>query len=353
MLVLTPALEAIKNNFPEEHVTVAVTQRSNYGFLKSNQLINIATGEGTSEALINNPNVDEIIIINREYLRSLRGLKRFQAEYQIIKFFRKNKYDCVINAFPDDRFIILSFLAGVKIRVGQKRHGFSWLLTDKIEAFPNESNQLNYVLKLIEVLNIESVTQKTFFSIPEKNKQWVNNELCKLGISEGKNIITIHPGASKPDRIWPVKYFAELIIMISSLKDYEAVICSSSYDEIVVQLILNHLDFKVKVITITDSISNLAALFKRSQLVITNDSGPRHLSAAINVRSVSVFKRHNDKQWKIYPDELARTLEKDSACDLCPKDKCLIFIPEGEGYGAKCMWDITPSMVFEEIKKMI
>lgn len=354
LLVLTPALKAIKEHLPQSHVTVALTKRSYYVPPESkDRFVKISKGEGTAEALKNNPYVDEMIAINRKHIREQRGLKRIKAEFYIVKFLRQKKYDCVINAFPEDRFMIWSFLAGIKTRVGQKNHKLSYLLTHKINKSPNEINHLNYILLLLNAIGISSTDKKTFFFIPEESNQWIECKLNELNIYSEKKIISIHPGASKPDRVWSVKYFAELTKLLMTLNNIEPVICSSDFDEEIVNDILQKLDVKPKVMKITDNISNLAALFKHSELVVCNDSGPRHLAAAVGVRSISVFKRHNDKQWKIYPEELAKTLEKDSSCSKCPEDKCLIPIPDGEKYGAECMWSIKPETVFNEIKSMI
>src|SRR5437870_7850627 len=117
-LVLMPALRAVRKTLPHIWITVLLFYRSKYFKQDSDSLIKKSECRGAAEVFANNPYVDEVLELDRKALRSLRGIKRLKAELKCISYLRKNKYDAAICTFPQDRFALWAYLAGIKIRIG-------------------------------------------------------------------------------------------------------------------------------------------------------------------------------------------------------------------------------------------
>ena len=132
LLILTPAIRAVKDSFPDAKITAVILQRRSYDGVEGSEII-INTGPfyGTSCVLADNKNVDRVLEIDRHYLRTLRGFSRLAAEIQIIRRLRAIKPDAVICTFPQDRFVIWAYLSGAAIRIGQRNQKFARLLTRK------------------------------------------------------------------------------------------------------------------------------------------------------------------------------------------------------------------------------
>ena len=90
------------------------------------------------------------------------------------------------------------------------------------------------------------------------------------------------------------------------------------------------------------SLLELACLYKKAQMVITTDSGPMHLAAAVETPVIALFG----------PTDPARTgpygsghtiIRTETACSPCFLKKCPT---------KKCMEDISPEQVFAAVKKI-
>lgn len=361
-ICLTPALKAVKDSLPNSHTTILLFNRRKYtgknvtGSITSGNT-NIAKSkyEGIAEIFKDNPNIDEVLELDRKAIRALKGFKRLSAEVNCIKFLRKQKYDAVICTFPQNRYILWSFFAGIKIRIGEKRQQFEILLTDKPKIKRSDSGVLNYFCDLLKPLGITAKDKSTYFHIPDESIENAKNILKELNISEEKKLLIIHPGASNKDRQWTPNKFAELIKNIQVLENnsIEILIAFGEYDEEFIGEINELFQNKLKSVK-TEKISDLAGLLNFADATVVHNSGPRHLAAAVGTKTVGLLEKYDDLIWKIYEDENKHTIcQSIKDCAVCNKGKCLGIIPEGEKYGARCMHDIEVKEVYSLVERVI
>lgn len=353
-IVLTPALRALKEKISGAHVSVLLLHRRKYEDADIPGKVEIKKSRftGTAEVFLNNPYVDEVLELDRRALRLLKGFTRLRTEWKCIKFLRKQKYDAVVCTFPQNRFVIWSFLAGIKKRIGEKRQEFSYLLTDKPGIRRGDSGVLKYFCGLLKPLNISCSSYETIYNIPSESGDRANFLFHEKGISVGKKIIAIHPGAGDRDRQWPPKYYAELINELSKQPSYRVLLCYSEYDIHFADELKRALSQPVFEVQ-TKTIADLAAIFKKCSLAILHNSGPRHLAAAVGTKTLALLEKYDGIMWKIYDDESKNAVIQSNVCDLCKESKCLGIIPEGEKYGAKCMHNIEVKSVYSAIESML
>jgi len=87
VLLVTPLLYNLKQHYPKANIDVAINQ-------------------GTESMLSLNPNVNELIIYNRDQIKALPIVKRLYKEVKFFLSFRKRAYDLVINLTEGDRVLI-------------------------------------------------------------------------------------------------------------------------------------------------------------------------------------------------------------------------------------------------------
>ena len=106
LLLLTPALRAVKESFPSSYLAVLVLQRRRYDVAPASGDSSVPPpiSGSTSVVLRNDPHVDEVKEIDRSGLRELSGLRRLRSELGIIRWLRRQEFDTVICTFPEDRF---------------------------------------------------------------------------------------------------------------------------------------------------------------------------------------------------------------------------------------------------------
>ncbi len=197
LLLLTPAIRSVKKSFPQSSISLLIIQRRNNNFNveRINSIEDILTRNSTNP-LSNNPNIDDIFVINHNAMRVIKGLKKIKLELQVIKFIRQKKFDAVICTFSHDRFILWASTSGAKIRVGQGRQSFSFLLTHKVNIKKEEAGVLNYYLEMVKAIGAKSDSNKTEYYIDEKSKNWFKQFADENNLND-KKLIAIHPWSKR------------------------------------------------------------------------------------------------------------------------------------------------------------
>ncbi len=354
-IVLTPALKAAKESLPGVLITILLFHRRKYinNNSEGNPYIETTNYSGTAEIFRGNPNADTVLELDRKTMRSLKGFARLKAEWNCIKFLRQQKYDAVISTFPQNRFVIWSFLAGIKKRIGEKGQQFGFLLTDKPAIRRSDSSVLNYFCDLLKPLGVIAKNRDTHYHIPYEDIVNAEKILRELNINSDKKLLIIHPGASDKDRQLPPVMMAELINVLKSKSNMEILFAYSEYDEEYIISLQEIYNDKLSVIK-TDAISGLAGILKTADAVLVHNSGPRHLAAAIGVKTIGLLEKYDDVIWKIYQnDEIHSIVQSNKSCSLCTTGKCGGFIPQGNKFGAKCMHDIDINEIYSSIVRII
>ena len=243
LLLLTPAIRAAKKTFPQASISLLIIQRrnNNFNIEQINSLKDVLLDNNTNP-LINNPNVDEIFIINQNAIRAIKGLKKISLELQVIKLIRQKKFGAVICTFPHDRFLIWSFFSGAKIRIGQSNQSFSFLLTHKINIKKEDSGVLNYYLELVKTLGANIDSLSTEFFINDESKNWFDHFASENNLDyKNQKLIAIHPGASGDYKIWPPENFASLIQRLNEIENTKIILCFGESDLIIIEQIRKNL----------------------------------------------------------------------------------------------------------------
>ncbi len=336
LLLLTPALRAIKESFPSSLVSVLVVERRGEvaATEKTFEDLSVTPAEHGQSVLGSNPHVDQLLILNRESLRSLHGFARLNAEWKIVRFLRRQKFDTVVCTFPEDRFAEWAYASGASRRVGQRNQKLQWLLTHTPDIEKGSNGVLEYYCDLVRAIGVTVRSNVTEYVIPASSLEWAKGFFGVTKISAAEKLIAVHPGATGNYRIWPPERYAALINHLS--KNNKVILLGGKLDEPIITAIRNHLQSSV--LEIRTRGGNLAAILQRCSLCISNDSGPRHLAIAVGTPSLAFFRQHHDREWGVY-DENDRlvTLKGSGKCPACPEGICLDKIPEGEKFSTYCI----------------
>ena len=174
-----------------------------------------------------------------------------------------------------------------------------------------------------------------------------SNLLSSYGIQQEDKVVGINPGASfGSSKCWPTDYFARLCEMLQSQFNCKLLLLVGPGEEEIATQIENNCSADI-INTATDQI-NLAALkplVKRCNLLITNDTGPRHYAVALNVPNI-VLMGPTNPLYTTSNLEYTTVLRRDLPCVPCHKKACPL------GHHA-CMKEITPEMVFAEASSIL
>ncbi|PZG12259.1 glycosyltransferase family 9 protein [Nonomuraea aridisoli] len=98
-------------------------------------------------------------------------------------------------------------------------------------------------------------------------------------------LVAVHPGANDPRRRWPVERFAE----VADLTGRPVVVTGRQKEKDLVMGVVEAMRRPAMPVVGTLGLGGLAALYERCDLLIANDTGPRHLAAAVGTPTVAVY----------------------------------------------------------------
>jgi len=282
LIVSTAAIRAIKESFPESKITLLV--RSEY-----------------KDVLSGNKNIDRIITYDLT-IKKLKRLERLNAEFEFLKYLRSYKFDAVVSLQAGDRYVFWSYFSGAKIRVAPIENNFSFLLSAKAKVYEDEVSYMDYYLKIAESFGAGIKTKSLDFIPHEKYRDWAEEFLRAKGIFAQDKIVGIHPGASEPTKMWPIENYLKLIDLISMDVNTEVILFLGPMEKknFIFDGIMKS---KVVIADTSESIHHLAWLLSKCSLLICNDSGARHLSAALQTPTITLFPDDKIIPWKFYTEK--------------------------------------------------
>ncbi len=150
-----------------------------------------------------------------------------------------------------------------------------------------------------------------------------------LADAEGHGILVVHPGSSKPTRRWPEAHFAACLAQVLSARPrLRAVITGTPPEATLARRIRAALpaDLSPRVIDGTGqtSLADLAALLRRADALLCNDTGILHLGRACGTPLVAVLGPENPRLWGPYPTGAAPAvaLRVEVPCAPCALNNC-------------------------------
>ena len=310
VVLSTPAIQAVRDAYPDSRIAVLVRPYAR-------------------EVVDGNPYVDEVITYDesgRE--KSLFGKIRFIADL------KNKKFDLAIILHPKNSSHILAYLAGIPKRLGyDKKSGI--FLTKKIPHTKQYGlkHEIDYTLGLLRYIGIESSDKSLHMPVNRPSEERIKSLFDKNGISQNDPVITIHPAASCRSRRWALERFAKASDALAEKYDAKIVIISGPGDDKMMGDTVAAL-MKSEALNLAGktSISDLASILRRSKLLISNDSGPVHISCAVGTPVISIFGRKDrglsPERWgPVGKRDIA--LHKDVGCEICLAQNCKL--------GFKCL----------------
>ncbi|MFA5059810.1 MAG: lipopolysaccharide heptosyltransferase II [Candidatus Omnitrophota bacterium] len=321
VVLTTPSLEALRKAFPSSKISILVAPQ-------------------TREIVEGNPHIDEIIVDDRKGLQ--KGFWRF---WKLVLFLRRKKFDLAIIFHTKRRTNFLCFHAGIPHRLGYKNKKGGFLLTQGVEdkRIEGTRHEAQYCLDLLRFIGVEPVDLKLSIVVSEGSVRWADDFLKKQGIEKGE-LIAIHPGASCISKRWPAQRFANVIDQVVSKYGAKVVLVGDQDTKKISQKILSCVHSSVIDLTGQTSIGQLAALFKKCRLLISNDSGPVHVACAVGLPVISIFGRNqaglSPTRWKpLGPKDIV--LHKEVGCEICLAHNCRIDF--------ECLKALQPGDVLEAV----
>jgi ADP-heptose:LPS heptosyltransferase len=167
-------------------------------------------------------------------------------------------------------------------------------------------------------------------------------------------LVVIHPGATDPRRRWPAEKFAELAAACAADGSQVVIIGDSSEQDLAEGIAARAGSAAVHSVAGALDMAGLVALLAESDVVVANDSGPRHLAQALGVPTVGVFWAGN----VINAGALGRSLHRVHASWVTACPTCGIDVTQVGWTAPRCVHDdsvvagIGVQEVYEDVRSL-
>ncbi|MCP5004196.1 MAG: lipopolysaccharide heptosyltransferase II [Planctomycetes bacterium] len=331
IVMATPSFRCIRENFKDAHIALLV--KSNLrGIIK-----------GT-------PWFDEFVEIEPVQRKStsaflspiLKYIDRITNFLSLIFRLRQAKYD-VCFLFPNSfSSALIAWLSGANVRVGYKRDARSLLLSDSIERYRDNgifrpTYMADYYLRLCTLVGCKIQSRELELFISKSSEEAANHLFRKYHIGE-KPFVLINPGASYgSSKCWYADKFGRTADLLKEKMDCDIVLVCGPGETRLTDEIEQYSEKGV--INLSGNLVPLNVLkvfVKRSMLLITVDSGPRHFAVALK-RPVVVLMGATDPRYTETEHEIGTVIREEVDCSACHLKTC----PTDH----RCMTQILPEKV--------
>ena len=309
LLLSTPALRGLKDLYPEAEVTMLTSCK----------------GEEFVKRL---PYLNKVICFDIRF----GGIISFKCliRYLILIFkLKKEQFDLAINmrtlmSVKSAKKINKLFrIINPKMKAGRDTDNRGHFFDIKMpETTQGEKYEMEYDIDMIRTLGGEVEDKKIDFLIEEEDTSKINSILDKNKVKDSDVLIGIHPGGI-PSRRWPVDNFIKMLEEIKTNINFKIVVTGDIREKILAIKISKHFPDQVMDLTGNISIYQLGALIKRCRLYISNDTGPMHIAAALQVPLVAIFGPGDITRFNpINISNKVKVFYKKAECAPCEKFNC-------------------------------
>ena len=312
-----PAIHALREHFPEARISALVRPE-------------------TKELLEGHPDLDEVIA----YDYGKKGRHRFYVGYfRFLKEITRRRFDVAFVLHPGIRSELIPFLAGIPYRIGyQSPRSFLLSTAIKDERHLGKKHESEYALDVIRA-----------FGVPAKE-----GLVGHLFVSPGppsetaEKLIAIHPGSSCPSKRWGPDRFQSLALRLLQEYPHRLLVIGGREEVKTGQQFRQALGERVTDLTGKLSLKELAETLKRCDLLISNDSGPVHVGAAVGTPVISLFGRNkaglSPRRWRPLGQGHV-VIQKDVGCAVCLAHECTIDF--------ECLKAITVEDVLDSARRLL
>jgi heptosyltransferase-2 len=323
-VMTTPALAAVREGLPDARIAILAKPL-------------------VAELFRHHPDVDEVILYERPG-RHEGALGRLRLGAEL----RRRRFDGALllqNAFDA---ALIAFLARIPERAGYPTDGRRVLLTLPVPLTSGilERHEVEYYLCLLEGLGIPRPEPAALkLAVTEEEREAMAARLASLGIERGAPIVAINPGATYgAAKRWYPDRFAAVADALSAEWGAAVVVVGSTAEA--------PLSGEIEAATRNPPVNlagkttvrELMALLSLSSFLVTNDSGPMHIGAALGVPLVAIFGPTDWRRTSPW-SERAKVVRVEIDCSPCRLRVC--------DRGHECMLGVTPGMVLDAARQLL
>lgn len=290
------------------------------------------------------PAVDDVLETPRR-----SGRFGFNSELALIRTLRRHSFNAAILLPNSMHAAIAPFAAGIQTRIGYRTDGRAFLLTEAVTPLSGlPLHTVLYYRTLLEAVGIpwSSDAERFDLIIPPEIGAQTETILAGRGAIPGRRRIGFSPGAAwGPVKRWPADHFARAAYLLTNEHDdRQALIFGSPADTSLTAAIVAQ-GGGIDLAGAFPTLAHLAAALASCDLLVTNDSGPMHLAAAVGTPVVALFGPTDERVSGPWPPGGRNRIIRAPDCHPCYNPACNTANP--------CLARIAPEEVVSAAEELL
>jgi lipopolysaccharide heptosyltransferase I len=332
-----PSLWSLRVHFPDAHITWLVE-------------------ESAADLLSGHPALNRVLVACRKtWLEDLRAGRLYRALRGLLQFVRRvrdTRYDLVIDFQGLIKSAVWVLLArGVRkvgFGPGMEHDEHSYLaLNERIPAVDMDQHAIERSLLLLKGIGVPAGDIRYTLPVSPAQESEAVALLRAVGVGNADRLVAINPMARWTTKLWEPASFAALADRLER-DGICAVFTGGPQDATALDDIGRLMTTLTRRLDGRTSLNTLAAVYRRAQVVVTTDSGPMHLAAAVGTPVVALFGP--TAPWRTGPyGQHHIVLRANITCSPCFKKQCLTTEYEEQA----CMKRLTVDEVVRAVLEKI
>ncbi len=319
IMFTSPAIRAVKKAYPDAEITCIAHPR-------------------TLDVVSSLPYVNDIIAFYEKnwFLSPERA-------WGFVNQLRERDFSLGILFHPSDTRSAFLKAGRVKNIVGTASFIRKYLLTQSIDLPRDAQHRIEMYLSIVKAIGVEPDGYHYDFVVEGVHREYIGRILSGFG-----DFVVLNFGGNWDAKRWPLENFAELGKMIIDSLNLGVVLSGASRDIWMAERLFKMIGREKVLITAgKTTIKQLAALMERAKAIVSNDSGPMHIAAAVNKNIIGIFGPTNPMITGLFGE-----LQKNNI--FCLPEECISPCYQRScKYDYKCIRAVSTSHVFKRLKQML
>ena len=331
VLLTTPAIHAIKKTLPGAKITLLASQVG-------------------AQVRNHDPDIDDVIVYEAPWMDAKGVLNHdSKREMAMIRLLKKRRFDgaIIFTSYHQSSLpaAYLCYLADIPLRHGASIDGPGILLTTRHRHPPQIMHEVERGLDLVAGVGFMPGEKDLVLRTNPEDEDRAARLLDEIGVTGNRQLVVIHPGCSFQARTYPWGHYAHVANLLAESIGCQVLFTGAAEEVELVRKIQSWIKWDTLSVAGRTDLGTLAAIIARANLVITNNTGPMHVAAAMKTPVIALFALTNPpEQWGpwMVPH---RILSKPTPCAYCYSRICPV--------GHECLTLVSPEEVVDSAEALL
>lgn len=310
VLLATPVARALRERFPSAWISFAVRRNM-------------------TPLVVENPHVNEALVIDAFEDPALPFLRRGAMRAQFFAKLRARRFDWAIDLHGGPRSALVVLASGAKVRVGYDTRGRRYAYTRRVPRFVADADgkaimrsAVRVNAAMIEPLGVRVSDESLVLRVPAHARERVRALLAERGVGASRPLVLVNPAAKWATKAWPSANYARLAGMLARDAAADVLVLWGPGERVVAEAVIAGARHERVSLAPDGDLGTAAALVALARLVAGTDSGISHIAAALTTPSVTLFGPTNPAEWHAYDPSRHVAIHHAVPCSFCNFTRC-------------------------------